>query len=148
MPEWVSMARRRSSGEGRALEARVLLADAHASDAFAIATTLQGYGLSVDRAATGDTALAMATHTSYDAILVSSSLQGADAEALCRRLREHGTRSTIVLVCEAAPDARELAAVGADSWIRKPVDPGALVEWLRGGRTDDHDRHGDDQSKQ
>lgn len=132
------MARRRSSGEERALDARVLLADAHASDAFAIATTLQGYGLSVDRAATGDTALAMATHTSYDAILVSSSLQGADAEALCRRLREHGTRSAIVLVCTSAPDAQRLAAVGGDCWVRAPVDPAALVEWLRGGWPDDH----------
>jgi len=120
------------------MDARVLLADAHASDAFNTATSLQGYGLSVDRATTGDTALAMATHASYDAILVSSSLKGADAEALCRRLREYRTRSAIVLVCTSAPDAQRLAAVGADCWVRAPVDPAALVEWLRGGQPDDH----------
>lgn len=142
------MVRRRSIGDGRALDARVLLADAHGSDSFAIATSLQLYGLSVDRAATVDAALAMATLARYDAILVSSSLYGRGAELLCRHLREQGTGSVVVLVCEAPPDARELAAVGADGWVRTPVDPAALVEWLRGGAPTVADRHGDDQSTQ
>ena len=141
------MARRRSGGDGRTLDARVLVADAHASDAFALATSLQGYGLTVDRAGTGDAALAMATQAHYDAILVSSSLPGTGAESLCRRLREHCTRSNVVVMYETDPDAGELTAAGADRWIRKPVDPAAFAEWLQ-GRPTIADRHGDDRSPQ
>ena len=126
------MARHQDSREGQEPDLRVLLADDDASEAFAIATALRGFGVGVDRAATGDTALAMALHAPYSAVLVAESLPGRDAGILCGRLRERGSASMIVIIGDGVvPDAGALAALGADDWVRRPVDPAHLAERLR-----------------
>jgi len=121
----------------------VLLADPDGSEAFAMVTALRGFGIGVDRASTDEAALAMALHARYAAVLVAESLPGREAWKLCRQLRDQGSRSAIVIIADgAAPDARALAAAGADDWARRPVDHAWLADRLRrcGGADGDPDR--------
>ena len=87
----------------------------------------------VDLAEDGIAAEAQALAESYDVILLDLMLPGVDGLTLCRRLREQGV-DTPILVVTARDDVADRVAgldTGADDYITKPFDFAELLARLR-----------------
>src|SRR5579859_6299083 len=93
---------------------------------------LRGLGESghiVDRAAEGETGLALALEGIYDVLIVDRRLPGLDGIALVRDLRAHG-HDTPVLMLSAISGMRDRVEgmqAGCDDYLAKPY---AFVELL------------------
>jgi two-component system OmpR family response regulator len=79
-------------------------------------------GLAADLARTGDDAVWMATATDYDAIVLDVMLPGADGFAVCRRLREAGRWTPVLMLTarDAVEDRVRGLDLGADDYMVKP----------------------------
>lgn len=84
-------------------------------------------------ASSGDEALALASTTAYDVVVLDGLMPGMDGATVCRRLREDPRYATtpIVFLTALAEDARaELHRAGASGFIMKPFDPFTLAAQL------------------
>jgi two-component system OmpR family response regulator len=90
-------------------------------------------GLSADVARTGDDALWMADATEYDAIVLDVMLPGSDGFAVCRRLREAGTWTPVLLLTARNSVDDRVAGLdaGADDYLTKPFSFAELLARLR-----------------
>ena len=90
-------------------------------------------GLSADVARTGDDALWMAAATDYDAIVLDVMLPGADGFEVCRRLREAGRWSPVLMLTarDAVEDRVAGLDAGADDYLAKPFSFAELLARLR-----------------
>jgi two-component system, OmpR family, response regulator len=90
-------------------------------------------GLSADVATTGDDALWMAGATEYDAIVLDVMLPGTDGFAVCRRLREAGTWTPVLMLTarDAVSDRVAGLDAGADDYLTKPFSFSELLARLR-----------------
>jgi two-component system copper resistance phosphate regulon response regulator CusR len=95
----------------------------------------------VDHAANGIQALAMATEGNYDAIILDVLLPGKDGIAVCRAIRDKGSRVPILMLTalDAVEDRITGLDAGADDYLVKPFDFGELLARLRALTR----RHGD-----
>jgi CheY-like chemotaxis protein len=76
-------------------------------------------------------ALAMATESAPNAILLDVMLPGMDGWEVLGRLREHpATRGNPIIVCTILPHERIALDQGASRFLRKPVGRGALLAAL------------------
>jgi len=112
---------------------RVLVVEDDVKMAGLIRRGLAEEGLSADVALTGDDALWMAAATDYDAIVLDVMLPGTDGFAVCRRLREDGRWSPVLML--TARDAVEHRVsgldAGADDYLTKPFSFAELLARLR-----------------
>ena len=101
---------------------RVLVVEDELKLAGVLARGLQEEGYAADVAGRGEDALWMAKAAPYDAILLDVMLPGADGFEVCRRLREVGVWSPVLML--TARDAIEDRVVGldagADDYLSKP----------------------------
>jgi len=90
-------------------------------------------GLSADLARTGDDALWMADSAEYDAIVLDVMLPGTDGFAVCRRLREAGTWTPVLLLTARNSVDDRVAGLdaGADDYLTKPFSFAELLARLR-----------------
>jgi two-component system OmpR family response regulator len=90
-------------------------------------------GLSADVARTGDDALWMAVATEYDAIVLDVMLPGTDGFVVCRRLREAGTWTPVLLLTARNSVDDRVAGLdaGADDYLTKPFSFAELLARLR-----------------
>ena len=90
-------------------------------------------GLAVDVARTGEDATWMATATEYEAIVLDVMLPGADGFAVCRRLRESGTWSPVLMLTarDSVDDRVTGLDAGADDYLTKPFSFAELLARLR-----------------
>jgi two-component system OmpR family response regulator len=90
-------------------------------------------GLSADVARTGDDALWMADATEYDAIVLDVMLPGTDGFVVCRRLREAGTWTPVLLLTARNSVDDRVAGLdaGADDYLTKPFSFAELLARLR-----------------
>jgi two-component system OmpR family response regulator len=90
-------------------------------------------GLAADIARTGDDALWMAQATEYDAIVLDVMLPGTDGFGVCRRLRESGTWSPVLMLTarDAVEDRVAGLDAGADDYLTKPFSFAELLARLR-----------------
>jgi two-component system, OmpR family, response regulator len=90
-------------------------------------------GLAADVARTGDDALWMAEATEYDAIVLDVMLPGTDGFEVCRRLRESGRWSPVLMLTarDAVEDRIAGLDAGADDYLRKPFSFAELLARLR-----------------
>jgi two-component system OmpR family response regulator len=90
-------------------------------------------GLSVDVARTGDDGLWMARATEYDAIVLDVMLPGTDGLEVCRRLRESGQWSPVLMLTARDAVADRVAGLdaGADDYLTKPFSFAELLARLR-----------------
>jgi two-component system OmpR family response regulator len=112
---------------------RVLVVEDEVKMARLIRRGLVEEGLAVDVAPTGDEALWRASATEYDAIVLDVMLPGTDGFEVCRRLREDG-RWSPVLMLTARDDVRDRVAgldAGADDYLVKPFSFAELLARLR-----------------
>jgi two-component system, OmpR family, response regulator len=94
---------------------------------------LREEGLLADVAIKGEDAIWMAAATLYDVIVLDVMLPGIDGFETCRRLREQGVSSPIVMLTarDAVEDRIEGLDTGADDYMSKPFDFGELLARLR-----------------
>ena len=83
---------------------------------------LTAEGMTVDVADTGDDALWRASATHYDAIVMDVMMPGLDGLTACRRLRDNGVWSPLMLLTarDAIEDRVAGLNAGADDYLVKP----------------------------
>jgi two-component system OmpR family response regulator len=90
-------------------------------------------GLVTDVTGSGDDALWMAAATEYDAIVLDVMLPGTDGFEVCRRLRENGVWSPVLMLTarDAVEDRVAGLDAGADDYLTKPFSFAELLARLR-----------------
>jgi two-component system OmpR family response regulator len=112
---------------------RVLIVEDQVKLASQLRRAMRGEGIAADVAIKGEDALWMAGATSYDALVLDVMLPGIDGFETCRRLRDQGSR-TPVLMLTARDALRDRVAgldTGADDYLTKPFALEELVARLR-----------------
>jgi two-component system, OmpR family, response regulator len=112
---------------------RVLIVEDEAKIAGLIRRGLRDDGLAADVAASGEDALWMAGATEYDAIVLDVLLPGIDGFEVCRRLRQDGVRSPVLMLTarDAVEDRVRGLDTGADDYLTKPFSLAELAARLR-----------------
>lgn len=87
----------------------------------------------VDLAESGTAAERMATEGRYDAVILDVLLPGIDGVTLCRRLREHGIDTPVLMLTarDAVPDRIRGLDAGADDYLVKPFAFDELLARIR-----------------
>src|SRR5215210_6710921 len=98
---------------------RVLVVEDELKMASLLLRGLSEEGHAADVARTGDDALWMADAVPYDAILLDVMLPGADGFEVCRRLRERGVWSPVLMLTARDAVADRVAGLdaGADDYL-------------------------------
>ena len=101
---------------------RVLIVEDEAKMAGLIRKGLRQEGMAADVALKGEDALWMAGSTEYDAIVLDLMLPGIDGFEVCRRLRDDGVWSPILMLTarDGVPDRVAGLDAGADDYLVKP----------------------------
>jgi two-component system OmpR family response regulator len=101
---------------------RVLVAEDDERTASYLVRGLTESGHVVDRAADGETGLAMALEGIYDAVVLDRRLPGLDGVALVRRLRERDPRTPVLMLSAVAGTADRVEGMraGCDDYLAKP----------------------------
>jgi two-component system, OmpR family, response regulator len=112
---------------------RVLIVEDNVRMASAIKRGFQAEGLVADVASSGEDAIWMAGATEFDAVVLDVMLPGIDGFETCRRLREEGIWSPIIMLTakDAVEDRITGLDRGADDYLVKPFSLGELLARLR-----------------
>lgn len=114
---------------------RILYADDHAVNRQVVSLILEPLGVAMTLAEDGVEAVALATSSRFDVILMDVQMPGMDGLTATRKIRTHEAtnglpRTPIIsLTANAMPDdvARSMEA-GSDLHLPKPIRPAALIE--------------------
>ncbi|HEX7886283.1 MAG TPA: PAS domain S-box protein [Phenylobacterium sp.] len=112
---------------------RVLVVDDHAANRELVQLFLSGVGGEVTQADSGAAAIRVAAELPFDAILMDLNMPGMSGLQACGAIRggDGPNQAAPVLAFTAtAPDdldLAELAAIGFDGIVSKPLDPAALI---------------------
>jgi DNA-binding response OmpR family regulator len=109
---------------------RVLIVEDEPGVAQALTWRLAAEGYVVDTADNGTDGLWKATENSYDVIVLDVMLPGMDGNQVCRRLRERGRWTPIMMLTAMDHDLDHAEGLdsGADAYLGQPV----LIETRRG----------------
>jgi two-component system OmpR family response regulator len=112
---------------------RVLVVEDDVKMAGLLRRGLDEEGLSADVARTGADALWMASATEYDAIVLDVMLPGTTGFDVCRRLRESGSWTPVLMLTarDSVDDRVAGLDVGADDYLTKPFSFAELLARLR-----------------
>ena len=112
---------------------RILVVEDEAKMAGLLQRGLGGEGLATDVAPTGEDALWMAGSTTYDAIVLDVMLPGIDGLETCRRLREQGVWTPVLMLTARDGVEDRVAGLdgGADDYLLKPFAFTELLARLR-----------------
>jgi two-component system, OmpR family, response regulator len=112
---------------------RILIVEDEVKLASLIRKGLREEGLLADVAIKGEDALWMAGASTYDVIVLDLMLPGIDGFETCRRLRDGGIRTPILMLTarDAIDDRIAGLDTGADDYLTKPFDFGELLARLR-----------------
>ena len=129
--------------EASAPGARVLLAEDNPINALLARTLLQREGAQVDRAGSGEEAVAALASARYDLVLMDVRMPGMGGVEAARVIRAKGVATPIVALTADAfeDDRRACLAAGMDDFLTKPLTESALravlarwVGWTDGAR--------------
>jgi two-component system OmpR family response regulator len=112
---------------------RVLVVEDEVKLAELLRKWLREDGVLADVASRGEDALWMTEASPYDAIVLDLVLPGIDGLETCRRLRENGVQTPIIILTARDSVDYVIAGldVGADDYLTKPFDLGELAARLR-----------------
>jgi two-component system, OmpR family, response regulator len=112
---------------------RVLIVEDEVKMAGLIRRGLREEGMAADVAIKGEDALWMAGATQYDAIVMDVMLPGIDGFEACRRLREQGVWSPVLMLTARDSVEDRVAGLdgGADDYLTKPFSFAELLARLR-----------------
>jgi DNA-binding response OmpR family regulator len=108
---------------------RVLVAEDHERLARSVAAGLRRYGITVDVALDGDTALARLGEGRYDVVILDRDLPGTHGDDICRTLVAERCESRVLMLTAAGSvkDRVEGLGLGADDYLPKPFDFAEMV---------------------
>ena len=111
---------------------RVLLAEDNPVNALLAKALLTRAGCTVDRAGTGEEAVAAALAQPYDLILMDMRMPGMSGLDAARAIRAAGRATPVVALTANAfdDDRRACREAGMDGFLTKPLDPAALEATL------------------
>ena len=93
---------------------------------------LEKEGYKVDLAFDGDEAVAKATATDYDLVVLDIMLPGKDGFTVCREIRAHSAVPILMLTAKEAEVDKGLGLeLGADDYVTKAFSPRELVARVR-----------------
>lgn len=123
----------REDGGDRRL--RVLVVEDHPVNRMIIEAWLSAQGHAVATANDGEDGLAAARQEGFDLILMDVNMPGMDGLTATRQIRAHpganADTPVVILSASARPQDHEVGfAAGADAYLNKPIDFGALGEML------------------
>ncbi|MEA2483524.1 MAG: two-component system, OmpR family, response regulator [Thermoleophilaceae bacterium] len=120
-------------GEYADLLMRVLVVEDEIKMAGLLRRGLAEEGLAVDVAGSGEDALVRAGATDYDAIVLDVMLPGISGFDTCRKLRERGLWSPVLMLTARDSVEDRIAGLdgGADDYLTKPFSLGELSARLR-----------------
>jgi two-component system, OmpR family, response regulator len=112
---------------------RVLIVEDQVKMAGQLRRALRGDGMAADVAVRGEDALWMAGSTGYDAIVLDVMLGGIDGFETCRRLRDDGVWTPVLMLTARAALRDRVAGLdgGADDYLTKPFALAELLARLR-----------------
>jgi two-component system OmpR family response regulator len=112
---------------------RILVVEDELKMAGLLRRGLQEEGHAVDLARTGDDAIWMARATEYDAVVLDVMLPGIDGVEVCRRLRDGGVWSPVLMLTarDGVEDRVAGLDAGADDYLPKPFSFAELLARLR-----------------
>jgi two-component system OmpR family response regulator len=112
---------------------RVLIVEDQVKMASLLRRALRGDGVAADVAVKGEDALWMAGSTSYDAIVLDVMLPGIDGFETCRRLRDQGIWTPVLMLTARDGVQDRVAGLdgGADDYLTKPFALAELQARLR-----------------
>jgi two-component system OmpR family response regulator len=112
---------------------RVLIVEDQVKMASQLRRALRGDGMAADVAVRGEDALWMAGSTSYDAIVLDVMLGGIDGFETCRRLRDDGVWTPVLMLTARGALSDRVAGLdgGADDYLTKPFALAELLARLR-----------------
>jgi two-component system OmpR family response regulator len=112
---------------------RVLVVEDEAKLADLLRRGLTAHGFAVDLAATGEEALWMAPATAYQVIILDLMLPGVDGIEVCRRLRDAGVQTPILMLTALGELVDRVAGLdsGADDYLGKPFALAELMARIR-----------------
>ncbi|SED56145.1 DNA-binding response regulator, OmpR family, contains REC and winged-helix (wHTH) domain [Amycolatopsis tolypomycina] len=112
---------------------RILLVEDERRLADALRAGLEAEGYAVDVAHNGRDALWFAGEHPYAALVLDVMLPGLNGFRVCRRLRELGNRTPILMLTAKDGEDDEIEALdtGADDFLAKPFSYGVLLSRLR-----------------
>ena len=112
--------------------ARILVVEDEARIADVVQGYLEAAGHAVDRAASGEEALAAAARRHPDLVVLDLGLPGMPGEDVCRRLRAESDVPIIMLTAkDAEEDLLRGLRLGADDYLTKPFSPRELTARVR-----------------
>jgi two-component system OmpR family response regulator len=111
----------------------VLLVEDEVKMAALLRRGLGEQGFTVEVAGTGEAAVAAATATSYNAIVLDVMLPGIDGFEACRRMRAQGVWSPVLMLTARGALGDRVAGLdgGADDYLTKPFSFAELLARLR-----------------
>ena len=112
---------------------RVLVVEDDLKLAGLVLRGMREQGLVVDAAATGEEAIWMAKSTNYDAIVLDVMLPGVDGFEACRRLRQDGVWTPVLMLTarDGVEDRVKGLDTGSDDYLVKPFSFAELLARLR-----------------
>jgi len=112
---------------------RVLIVEDEAKMAGLVRRGLEREGMAVDTVGEGEEALWKAEAVDYDAIVLDLMLPGIDGLEVCKRLRESGIWSPILMLTARDAVRDRVAGLdrGADDYLTKPFSYAELLARLR-----------------
>jgi two-component system, OmpR family, response regulator len=98
-----------------------------------LAKELAAEGMTVDLAASGNTAISQASRIDYGVILLETAFPDCDGFEVCRTLRGQGITAPIVFVTARSTVADRVRAldIGGDDYLIKPIARSELLARLR-----------------
>lgn len=112
---------------------KILIVDDEASIVTLLQYTLETAGYVVDSATDGRTAYQMAKATAYDFIVLDVMLPQMSGMDLCRRIREQGIETPILMLTARADEYDKIIGLelGADDYMTKPFSPNEVVARIK-----------------
>jgi DNA-binding response OmpR family regulator len=112
---------------------RVLVVEDDPDIASLLRRNFEAEGMTADHAADGDTALQLARHRPYHAIVLDVMLPGKSGIEVCQLLRKHSDAATIIMLSarDTVNDRVEGLAAGADDYLVKPFAFEELLARIR-----------------
>jgi two-component system OmpR family response regulator len=108
---------------------RLLIADGRLETAAKLLRVPHGVRMGADIAAVGEDALRLVAARQYDVVILDAALPGIDGFEVCRRLREDGVRTPVLMLIErdAADGIIPDPGPGVDDWLVKPFTLDELI---------------------
>jgi two-component system response regulator MprA len=112
---------------------RILIVDDEPAVRTALSRALEIEGYDIDVVPTGEAALTTLERSSFDLILLDVSMPGIDGLEVCRRLRDGGDTTPVIVVTARSQVSDSVAGLdaGADDYVVKPFALDELLARLR-----------------